>query len=125
MAKQKIYIILLTLLNDFSKNTKFLEGRPWPRWGRATSCGHWQCRYERQRDRPSRRSKRAEQLDTISVSNPHCFQCGPDPAFCLNADPDPDPNQCGSGSESCSDFAVTKSWIDMKIYLVSKTLVPT
>jgi hypothetical protein len=35
----------------------------------------------------------AEQVVTISVSDPHCFQCGPNPAFYHNADPDPNPNQ--------------------------------
>jgi hypothetical protein len=30
-------------------------------------------------------------VDLISVSDPHRFYADPDPAFLLNADPDPDP----------------------------------
>jgi hypothetical protein len=80
------------------------------------------------RERPWPRSRRAdtmwtEQAVAINVSDPHCFllsmrsgssflpQCGSRSGF-------REPNQCGSGSEPWQDFAVTKSWIDMKIYLV-------
>jgi hypothetical protein len=42
------------------------------------------------------------------------FNTDPDPAFCLNADLDPrsqtNSDPCGYGSESWSDFAVTKNW---------------
>jgi hypothetical protein len=52
-----------------------------------------------------------------SVSDPHLFQCRSESSFLLQFEyisGSREPNQCGSGSRSWSDFAVTKGLILMK-----------